>query len=176
MIFPDRVFGRPGAFCKRKYHQKNLEEKKSNLDIVRHRERSNLGPYQCNEFCLGGGREGGAIIHGDKAVESLPLHRVGNWNHSSLSNILVFNQHRFNLVNNYIKRHKEDYLAYKWYTIGLYFISTNLGCGHKMSRAVEHVVNPAGDPEIAVSIALGTIPRHVVAREAGEIGLLKPFI
>ena len=70
-------------------------------------------------------------------------------------------------------------MIYNWrllctWSTGLYL--TYLGCGHKMSRAVEHVINPAGDPEIPVSIALCTIPRHVVAREAGEIGFLKPFM
>ena len=45
-----------------------------------------------------------------------------------------------------------------------------------MSRTVEHIVNPAGDPEVAVSIALSTVTRHIVAREAREIGFLKPFI
>ena len=64
----------------------------SNLDIVRHREWSDLGPDHGNEFCLGGGGEGGAVIHGDKAVESFPLHCVGHRHHSCLGNILVLNQ------------------------------------------------------------------------------------
>ena len=65
-------------------------------------------------------------------------------------------------------------MVYNWHITSLYMIY--LGGGHKMSRAVEHVVNSARDPEIAVSIALSTVPGHVVAGEAGEISFLKPFI
>ena len=53
---------------------------------------------------------------------------------------------------------------------------TYLGGGHEMSRAVKHVIDPASDPKVAISIALSTVPRHVVTREPREIGFLEPFI
>lgn len=52
----------------------------------------------------------------------------------------------------------------------------NLSSGHQMSRAVEHVIDPAGDPKVPVLVTLGTISRHVVAGEAGEVGFLEPRI
>ena len=45
-----------------------------------------------------------------------------------------------------------------------------------MSRAVEHVIDPAGDPKIPVLVTLRAISRHVVAGEAGEVGFLEPRI
>ena len=45
-----------------------------------------------------------------------------------------------------------------------------------MPRAIEHIIDPAGDPEVTVSIPFGAVSRHVVTRESGEIGFLEPCI
>ena len=74
----------------------------SNLDIVRHCKWSNLGSDHSDEFGLGGGGEGGAIIHGDKAVEGFPFHWVGHGHHCCLSNVLVLNQNRLNLDDTFV--------------------------------------------------------------------------
>ena len=107
----------------------------SYLDIVRHRKRSNLSPDHGNEFRLGGGGEGGAVVHGDKAVESFPLHWVWHWHHSCLSNILVLNQHRFNLVNYYDREIQETslYMACKWSTLGLHLLCIKPGFDHHLA-------------------------------------------
>ena len=51
-----------------------------------------------------------------------------------------------------------------------------LGSGHEVPRAIEHIIDPAGDPEVTVSIPFGAVSRHVVTRESGEIGFLEPCI
>ena len=57
-----------------------------------------------------------------------------------------------------------------------FICEVNLSSGHKMPRAVEHVIDPASDPKIPVLVTLGTISRHVVAGEAREVGFLEPRI
>ena len=64
----------------------------------------------------------------------------------------------------------------QWALGSFYPCEVNLSGGHQMSRAVEHVVDPASDPKIPVLVTLGTISRHVVAGEAREVGFLEPRI
>ena len=54
--------------------------------------------------------------------------------------------------------------------------SMNLYLSQNLTRAVEHVVDPAGDPEVPVLVALGAVARHVVAGEAREVRLLEPLV
>ena len=57
-----------------------------------------------------------------------------------------------------------------------FICEVNLSGGHQMPRAVEHVVDPAGDPEVSVLVALGAVARHVVAGEARKVRLLEPLV
>ena len=52
----------------------------------------------------------------------------------------------------------------------------DLGGGHEVAGAVEHVVNSPRDPDVPILVPLGSVPRHVVAGEPGEVGFLKPVL
>ena len=102
----------------------------SYLDIVRHCKWSDLSPDHGNEFGLGGGGEGGAIIHGDKAVEGFPLHWVGHGHHSCLSNILVLNQNRLNLC--------DIFVLFRQYLVTIWLINTwavDMRCPEQLSMS-----------------------------------------
>ena len=46
----------------------------------------------------------------------------------------------------------------------------DLGCSHPVTRHVEHVVNAAGDPEIAILVTARAVTRKITPGEGGEIG------
>ena len=47
---------------------------------------------------------------------------------------------------------------------------------YQLTGAVQHVVDPARDPDVTVLVPLGPVSRHVVASEPGEVGLLEPVL
>tara|TARA_B100000674_G_scaffold477395_1_gene472885 strand:- start:109651 stop:110247 length:597 start_codon:yes stop_codon:yes gene_type:complete len=52
----------------------------------------------------------------------------------------------------------------------------NLCGAQAVAGHVDHIVDPAGNPVIAILIAAGTIPGAILAGEGGEIGLHKAFM
>ncbi len=52
----------------------------------------------------------------------------------------------------------------------------DLGGAHAVARDVEHIIDPAGDPVIAIRITSAAITGEVIAFEIREIGFHKPVV
>ena len=46
----------------------------------------------------------------------------------------------------------------------------NFGCSHPVAGYIQHIINTAGDPKIAILITAGTVTGEIATREGGKIG------